>query len=92
MTENNRCGRKAVASTDFPEEDFWTTSESAIKCRIRLRRDSGRSSNRNRHLSPSVNTSRLLITNLVMARPDYSGLPTIQELTDFGPPCGVLGW
>src|SRR5260370_28310578 len=28
-----------------------------------LRRDSGRSSNRNRHLSPSVNTSRLPITN-----------------------------
>ena len=26
-----------------------------------LRRDSGRSSNRNRHLSPSVNTSRLQI-------------------------------
>jgi len=28
-----------------------------------LRRDSGRSSNRNRHLSPSVNTSRLIVTN-----------------------------
>ena len=27
-----------------------------------LRRDSGRSSNRNRHLSPSVNTSRLIVT------------------------------
>jgi len=28
-----------------------------------LRRDSGRSSNRNRHLSPSVNTGRLVLTN-----------------------------
>ena len=32
-----------------------------------LRRDSGRSSNRNRHLSRSVNTSRLPGPNLVMA-------------------------
>jgi hypothetical protein len=29
-----------------------------------LRRDSGRSSNRNRHLSPSVNTSRHFGSNL----------------------------
>jgi hypothetical protein len=48
---------------NFPDADFGPTSKSAIKCRIRLRGDSGRSSNRNRHLSPSVNTSRLPITN-----------------------------
>jgi hypothetical protein len=35
-----------------------------------LRRNSGRSSNRKRHLSPSVNTSRLVGTDLLDAHLD----------------------
>jgi hypothetical protein len=45
-----------------------------------LRRDSGRSSNRNRHLSPSVNTSRLSLQIAVRWHRNISGLPTNREL------------
>jgi hypothetical protein len=51
-----------------------------------LRRDSCRSSNRNRYLSPSVNTSRLLRTNLVTAastvvKPSVPSAPARAENT-----------
>ena len=56
----------------FPEEDLWPASKFAIKRRIRSAvTQKQRSSNRNRHVSPSVNTSRLVITNRLGAPPDY---------------------
>ena len=58
-------GISAIVNGRLPRRGLLASVKVRDQVSHPLRRDSGRSSNRNRHLSPSVNTSRLLVTNPV---------------------------
>ena len=59
-TTQKRACRRSTAN--FLEADFWTNVKVRDQVSHPLRRDSGRGSNRNRHLSPSLNISRRIGT------------------------------